>query len=225
MEASHRVQRNASRKSYILTIQECYVLFQNPGSSVIYWPSTEPSIKRRTCANKRKNSGSRWTLINNITRVQTAWISWRQDASSVRSSLQTEGFGPSVTHGWATPSQDEKEVLLWSREELSVKITACLRLQLIFHTQPTSTLSRIKCERYTFIKKCIRSFIEVRILCLIMFHIYLYMYVAIQKLHSTKQQLYTHFPCQKTTQVSRTRHAWHCRRGKDELYGRSSMDP
>ena len=32
----------------------------------------------------------------------------------------------------------------------------------------TITLSRIKCERYIFIKKCIRSFIEVRILCLIM---------------------------------------------------------
>ena len=25
------------------------------------------------------------------------------------------------------------------------------------HTQPTSTLSRIKCERYIFIKKCFRS--------------------------------------------------------------------
>ena len=33
---------------------------------VIYWPSTEPSIKRCTCVNKRKNSGSRWTLENNI---------------------------------------------------------------------------------------------------------------------------------------------------------------
>ena len=28
----------------------------------LYWPSTEPSIKRCTCVNKRKNSGSRWTL-------------------------------------------------------------------------------------------------------------------------------------------------------------------
>ena len=37
---------------------------------VIYWPSTEPSIKRCTCVNKRKNSGSRWTLENNITRCR-----------------------------------------------------------------------------------------------------------------------------------------------------------
>ena len=37
------------------------------------------------------------------------------------------------------------------------------------HTTETSTLSRIKCERYIFIKKCVRSFIEVRKLYLIMF--------------------------------------------------------
>ena len=35
---------------------------------VIYWPSNEPSIKRSTCVDKRKNSRSRWTLENNITR-------------------------------------------------------------------------------------------------------------------------------------------------------------
>ena len=35
---------------------------------VIYWPSTKPSIKRCTCVNKQKNSGSRWTWDNNITR-------------------------------------------------------------------------------------------------------------------------------------------------------------
>ena len=29
--------------------------------NVIYWPSTEPSIKRCTCVNKWKNSGSVWT--------------------------------------------------------------------------------------------------------------------------------------------------------------------
>ena len=46
--------------------------------SVTDWPSTEPSIKRCTCVNKRKNSGSRWTLNKNITRTQTAWVSWSQ---------------------------------------------------------------------------------------------------------------------------------------------------
>ena len=41
-----------------------------------------------------------------------------------------------------------------------VNIAVCPRLQLISHTQPTSTLSRIKCERYIFIKKCVRSFVR-----------------------------------------------------------------
>ena len=50
--------------------------------SVIYWPSTETSIKGCTCVNKRKNSGSRCTLNNNITRAQTVWVSWRQDAEA-----------------------------------------------------------------------------------------------------------------------------------------------
>ena len=36
--------------------------------SVIYWPSTAPSIKRCTCVDKRKNSGSRCTWDNNISR-------------------------------------------------------------------------------------------------------------------------------------------------------------
>ena len=44
---------------------------------VIYWLSTEPSIKWWTWVNKRKNSGSRCTLNNNITRAQTAWVSLR----------------------------------------------------------------------------------------------------------------------------------------------------
>ena len=59
------------------------------------------------------------------------------------------------------PSQDEEEVLLWS-EELGVNIAVCLRLQLISHTQPISNHSGIKCERYIFIKKCVRSFIADR---------------------------------------------------------------
>ena len=56
-------------------------------SRVTYWPSTEPSIRRCTCVNKRKNSG-------------------RCRSENQR---QTEGFGPSVTHGWATPAKMRKK--------------------------------------------------------------------------------------------------------------------
>ena len=79
---------------------------------VKYWPSTEPSIKRCACVSKRKNSGSRWTSNKNITRIKTAWVrcSWSQWGTRCRSESQrqTEGFGPSVTHGWATQPRRER---------------------------------------------------------------------------------------------------------------------
>ena len=143
-------------------------------SIVIYWPSTEPSIKRCTCINKQKNSGSRWALNNNITWTQMVWVSWRQDAN-VRISLQIE---PSVTHGRATSAKMRKKCCYgqknWGQNSCLSPFPTNLS-----HTS-NITLSRIKCEKYIFIKKCVCSFIEVRILCLIMFRIYWYMYVAIQ---------------------------------------------
>ena len=60
---------------------------------VIFWPSTEPSIKRCTCVNKWKNSGSRWALDGNITRCQTVRVSWRQDAE-LRASGRQRALGP-----------------------------------------------------------------------------------------------------------------------------------
>ena len=80
---------------------------------VTYWPLTQPSIKRCTCVNKRKNSGSRWAANKNITRTQTAWVSWSWSQWGTRcqreSQRQTEGFGPSVTDGWAIPAKMRKK--------------------------------------------------------------------------------------------------------------------
>ena len=114
--------------------------------------------------------------------VRSSWNQLETGSRSVRTSLQTEGFAVLSDPRLSNPSQDEEEVLLWSREELWVKITVCPRLQLTSHTQPTSTLSRIKCARYIFIKKCVRSlkFVYYIRLC---FHLYLYMYVAIQYIY------------------------------------------
>ena len=75
------------------------------------------------------------------------------------SACKLRAYGPQ----WPTveqPSEDEEELRLWSREELWVKITVCPRLQPSHTTN--ITISRIKCERYIFIKKCVRSSIEVR---------------------------------------------------------------
>ena len=92
-------------------------------------------------------------------------VSWRQDAE-VRAGERA--LGPQ----WLTVEQLQ---LRWGRSAAMitrrtwVNIAVCPCLQLISQAQQTSTLSRIKCERYIFIKKRVRSFIEVRILCLIMF--------------------------------------------------------
>ena len=48
---------------------------------------------------------------------------------------------------------------IWEEEVLSLSI--CLSTHLS-HTTKTSTLSRIKCERYIFIKECVCSFIKLR---------------------------------------------------------------
>ena len=136
-------------------------------SIVTYWLSTEPSIKRCICVNKQKNSGSRWVSNKNITRTKTAWVScsWSQLGTRCRSESQwqTEGFRLSVTHGLATTAKMRKKCC-YGQKNLGQYVTVCSRLQLTSHTQPTLTLSRIKCERYTFIKKCVRSFIEVVII-------------------------------------------------------------
>ena len=60
------------------------------------------------------------------------------------------------------------------RRTLGQYVAVSPRLQLTSHTQPTSTLSRIKCERYYFIKKWVRSFIEVVIMFDYIQHIFVY---------------------------------------------------
>ena len=87
------------------------------GESVIYWASTETSIKRCTCVNKRKNSRSMLMWDNNITRCPGRLESVG-DRMPVWEQLADWGLcGPQ----WPMveqPSQDEKEVLLWSKKNL-----------------------------------------------------------------------------------------------------------
>ena len=130
---------------------------------VTYWPSTEPSIKRCTCVNKLKNSGSRWTLNYKLTRRTDGLNQLGQLETRCRSEnqRQTEGFELSVTHGWTTPAKMRKKCC-YRQKNYGQYVAVCPRLQLTSYRQPTSTLSRIKRERYIFIKKFVRSFIEVR---------------------------------------------------------------
>ena len=69
------------------------------------------------------------------------------------------------------------------------------------HTE-TSTLSKIKCERYIFIKKCVRSFIVDRILRLIMFpHIFVYVYVQMYHGYTTHGVKPTKYVCSNLLSV------------------------
>ena len=126
---------------------------------VIYWPSTKPSIKRCTCVNKRKNSGSRWVLNNNITRC-TDGSSQLETRCRSESQRQTEGFGLSVTPGWETPAKMRKKCC-YGQKNLGKYSSLSLSPAHLSHIT-NITLSRIKCERFIFKKKCIRSFNEVR---------------------------------------------------------------
>ena len=88
--------------------------------------------------------------------------SWGQDAS-MRANGRRRALGPQ----WPTVEQPQ---LRWGRSAAMVRrtwgqyVAVCPRFQLTSLTQPKSTFSRIKCERYIFIKKCVRSFIEVVII-------------------------------------------------------------
>ena len=128
-------------------------------NAVIYWPLTEPSIKRRTCVNKWKNSGSRWVLNNNITRCPdgSSQLETRCQSENQR---RLRALQSSMTHGWTTQPKWERSVAMVRRTWVNIAVCPCL--QLISHTQQTSPLLRIKCERYIFIKKCVCLFIEVR---------------------------------------------------------------
>ena len=94
---------------------------------------------------------------------QTAWVSSSCSHLGTRcrseSQRQTEGFGPSLTHGWAVQPRWERSASM-VRGTLSIYIGVCPRLQLTSHTQETSTLSRIKWERGIFLwrSEFVRSF-------------------------------------------------------------------
>ena len=132
------------------------------GLCLIYWPSTVSPIKRCTCVNKRKNSGSRWPLENNITRCRGS-SSQLETGCRSESQLQTEGFGSLVTPGWATLAKMRKKCCYGRRRTcVNIAIRPCLHS---FHTHNKHhPFENRMWEIFIYIKKCIRSFIEVVII-------------------------------------------------------------
>ena len=133
----------------------------------------------------RTPTGSRWMSDNYITRCHrrlesvavpvAVGVIWRQDVS-VRISLQTGGLRPSVTHGWAALPECERSAAM-VRRTLGQYVADCPHLQLTSHIQPTSTLSRIKNERYILWRSVFVRSLKFVIIVDYVRHIFVYVYV------------------------------------------------
>ena len=179
---------------------------------VIYWPSTEPSIKRCTCVNKRKNSetgassrryrnitltcgrgwirwwwqmrsptGSRWMSDKYITRCHRrlgsvavpvgVGVSWGTRCQR-ESQRQTEGFEPSVTHGWAA-QKCWKKCCYGQKNFGSIFSSLSSSPTHLSHTININPCENKVWEIYFYKEVC--SFVHwSSSLCLIMFCLYLY---------------------------------------------------
>ena len=127
----------------------------------------------------RTPAGSRWVSNNYITRchrrLEFNWSSrqaefsssYSHSSSSSRSWRQVAVVRASASQrAWAfrtpveQPSRMRKECC-YNTEELGVNmwqsVTSPTHLSHIININPFATLSRIKCERYIFLKKCFRS--------------------------------------------------------------------
>ena len=152
--------------------------YKNPCSILCkYWPSTEPSIKRFTCVNKRKNSGSWWTQENYITRClrrfEPVGVSWRQDAE-----LRANGWQSVCALSdprLSNPSQDEGDVLLWLEELGSICSSLSPSQTHLSHTTNNNPFENKVWEIYFYKEVC--SFVHwSRHYCWLCFRIYLYMH-------------------------------------------------
>ena len=157
--------------------------------SVIYWPSTEASIKRCTCVSK--NSGSKWALENNIIRCPAVEVNWRQDAS-VRTSLQTEGFAALSDPRLGNPTKMRKKCCYGrGRTWVNIAVRPCLHLFLT-HNKHHPFENKVW-EIYIFIKKCIRSFVEVVIISWLCSRVYMYT-CSCMWLYNISFSVYTFYP-------------------------------
>ena len=95
-------------------------------------------------------------------------VRFRQSAenrSRARDTQPTRGVSDELARGCKRWHLQAPRRRYWKKSSLWVYVSP----PILSHTTETSNLSRIKCGRYIFIKKCVRSFIEVRKLCLIIF--------------------------------------------------------
>ena len=126
---------------------------------VIYWPLTEPLIKRCTCVNKRKKKRKHVDVMKEYRQVPVAFELVGDRKAAMEASLQTEGCCPRLSN----PNQDAEEVLsgFWKitqrsmvkrRSWVNVAVRPCLHSSLTHHRNIENKVWEI----HIFIKKCAR---------------------------------------------------------------------
>ena len=132
---------------------------------------TEPSIKRRTCVNKRKKKRKQVDVIKEYRQVLAAVESVGIKKARVRASLQTEGCDPQrPLVEQPQPRCRRSAAMVKRRSWVNIAVCHCLYSSLTHHENKVLDI-------HIFIKKCVRSFIEVRKLCLIIFPL-IFIYVC-----------------------------------------------
>ena len=94
---------------------------------VIYWPSTEPSIKRCTCVNKRKNSRSNWTWDNTTTRCPGRFDSVGERMPAWEPACRLRVLRPLVIHGWAALAGCKRSAAMVRRTWVKITVCPCLQ--------------------------------------------------------------------------------------------------
>ena len=107
---------------------------------VIYWPLTEPSIKKCTFVNKRKKKRKQVGVMKEYRQVPAAVELVRNRKARVRASLQTKGCGPQwplVEELWPRCRRSNKWVLedntaCYGQEKswVNIAISPCLHSSL-----------------------------------------------------------------------------------------------
>ena len=156
---------------------------------VVYWPLTEPTIKRRPCVNKRKKKRKQVNVLKKYRQVPELVELVGDRKAKVRANLQTEGCGPQGTPveqpqprcgrsaKWVL--EDNTAGLGQENSLVNIAVCPCLHTSLT-HKRNINPLENKVWEIYIFMKNCVRSFIEVHHYLWLCSCLYLYLYVAIK---------------------------------------------
>ena len=172
-----------------LSYLHSYYIYIERERDVIDWPSTEPSIKKCTCVNKRKNSGSRWMLNNYITRRTDGS---RQLEIGCQRENQLADWGLVVLSDPRLSNPQSR----WERNDARVRRTwgqySCLSPSPSHPSHITNiTHSRIKCQRLYFYKEVCSFVYWSSSLLLTMFpRIFIFVYVCGYTTESERERVY-----------------------------------